>query len=111
MREADFFSLQACKEKTVKSFVNTIQESLIKPTCGTRIVFIKYQQGSSNAARLSNLKLIVRTLQNVVRESFVLFCWTKYTNCWQEVSMTQIEINSENDMHGETNHVAAFVFV
>lgn len=25
--------------------------------------------------------------------------------------MTQIEINGENDMHGETNDLAAFVFV
>lgn len=31
-----------------KSFVNIVRESLIKPTPGTRFLFIKYQQGFSS---------------------------------------------------------------
>ena len=44
-----------------KSFVNTVRESLIKPTPGTRFLFIKYQQGFSSTLGYLIQKPIVKT--------------------------------------------------
>ena len=57
-----------------KSFVNIVRESLIKPTPGTRFLFIKYQQGFSSTS--SYLIENPSSKYNKPKKDFTFFRWT-----------------------------------
>lgn len=92
-------------KKLDKSFVNIVRESLIKPTPGTRFLFIKYQQSFS----VDRGYLIKNPSSKHNKRKISLFFVQNRQIASR--SLTRRKQNTEKDMHRGTNFVTAFLFV